>query len=127
MLAIRIKVNDKYHVTAGQNDWAMISMHVTASRDKGGVDDYVRLSTGGISKATRQGYCEHFRWPAANLAPGDKVELEIVDVEQIDAPLKRYRSDNDVQESPYSEEEWKELRYKDYLLLKEEFEGDASA
>lgn len=127
MLAFRIKVNDKCHVIAGLHDWSLIAMHVTASRDKGGVDDYVRLSTGGISKVSRQGYCEHFRWQEVSLAPGDKVELEIVGVEAVDAPLKRYRSDNEVQERPYTEEEWQALRYKDYLRLKEEFEGDGDA
>lgn len=102
-------------------------MHVIASRDKGAVDDHIRLSTGGISKVTPQGHCEHFRWPETSLAPGDGVALEIVDVAAVDAPLKRYRSDNEVQESPYTEEEWKALRYKDYLRLKEEFENDGDA
>ncbi len=44
-----------------------------------------------------------------------------------DQPIKRYRSDNEVQESPFTEVEWKEIRRKDYESLKKEFELDAGA
>ena len=48
--------------------------------------------------------------------------VEIVDTDEIDAPVKRYRSDQEVQENPFTDEEWREMRYNDYLQLKEEFE-----
>jgi hypothetical protein len=129
MIAYRIRVNRKPLVTAGQNDWSILSTHVTASRDNGerGVEDYMRLSIHGLSKENEQGFCEHFRWSEVDIEVGDIIELEIVDVGDIDPPKKRYRSDSQVRESPFTQEEWKEMRYKDYLELKKEFEGDDSA
>ena len=35
------------------------------------------------------------------------------------------RSDKEVQENPYTEDEWRDMKYRDYLELKKEFEGDA--
>jgi predicted RNA-binding protein len=58
-----------------------------------------------------------------DLELGDKIEIEIGDIQKIDLPKKRYRSDKEVQENPFTDEEWRELRYKDYLDLKKEFEG----
>jgi hypothetical protein len=40
--------------------------------------------------------------------------------------VKRFRSDHEVQENPFTEEEMREMRYNDYLNLKEEFEGEDS-
>jgi len=125
MIAYRIKLNEKIVAIAGQDDWSILSTHVTASRDNGcnGVEDYIQLSVHGLSKENKEGFCEHFRWPELDLNIGDKVEIEVVDVQKIDPPRKRYRSDSKVQENPFTAEELKEMRYKDYLELKEEFEG----
>ena len=49
--------------------------------------------------------------------------MKVVDTEAVDSPVKRYRSDAKVQESPFTEEEMRDMRYKDYLSLKAEFEG----
>ena len=59
-----------------------------------------------------------------DLAVGDKVEIEVVETIEIDQPKKRFRSDHEVQEDPFTEEEAREMRYQDYLELKKEFENE---
>lgn len=41
-------------------------------------------------------------------------------------PKKRYHSDSNVQENPFTEDEIREIRYQDYLALNAEFEGDSN-
>ena len=124
MIAYKIKVNGKHVVTAGQDDWSHLSAILYASRDNRCVGDYVRLTFGGLSKENGQGIRQHFRWPDVELEVGAKVEIEVVDVKEVDPPKKRYRSDSEVQENPFTEEELKEMRYNDYLELKKEFENN---
>ena len=59
-----------------------------------------------------------------DLSVGDKVQVEVVETIDIDKPKKRFRSDNEVQEDPFTEEEAREMRYQDYLELKKEFEDE---
>jgi len=53
---------------------------------------------------------------------GSKVSVTVVDVDAADPPVNRYRSDAQVQENAFTDEEWRQLRYQDYLELKREFE-----
>jgi hypothetical protein len=126
MIAYKIKVNGKHIVTCGQEDWSILFAHLTARRENGEreIEEFLRLSLGGLSEENDQGIYEHFRWSELALELGDKIEIEIVDVQEIDLPKKRYRSDKEVQENPFTDEEWKELRYQDYLELKKEFEDN---
>ncbi len=73
--------------------------------------DFVRYSVGGLSKPNSNGVCHHFRWPELDLSVGDKVQIEVVETTDIDQPKKRFRSDHEVQEDPFTEEEAKEMRY----------------
>ena len=127
MIAFRVSVNGNCPVVASQPDWSVLSAIVSASRDNGprGAEDYISVSLGGLSNASNRDFSEHFRWPETNLDVGDKIEIEIIDTQHPSEPAKRYRSDRQTQESPYTEEEWREMRYKDYLKLKAEFEGDS--
>jgi hypothetical protein len=126
MIAFKISVNGKEVVIAGQEDWSVLAMHVSATRDKNESpsDGYVRYSVGGLSKPNSDGISQHFRWPEIDLSVGDKVEVEVVDTTDIDQPKKRFRSDHEVQEDPFTEEEAREMRYQDYLELKKEFENE---
>ena len=60
---------------------------------------------------TFAGLGQNSRW-----AP--KVTISVVDSEACDPPTKRYRSDKEVQESPFTDEEMLEMRRQDYLRLK---------
>jgi hypothetical protein len=51
------------------------------------------------------------------------VVVTLVDTTAPDAPFKRYRSDRDVQEDPFTVDEIREMRLQTYLELKKEF-GD---
>lgn len=126
MIAFKIIVNGKQVAVAGQEDWSVLAMHVSATRGKTekSSEGYVRYSVGGLSKPNSDGICQHFRWSELDLSVGDKVQVEVVETIDIDKPKKRFRSDHEVQEDPFTEEEAREMRYQDYLELKKEFEDE---
>ncbi len=128
MIALKVYINGEHIVTAGQDDWTVLAAHISASRGKDEELSFgdLRYSVGGLSKENAEGFGQHFRWPGRDLTVGDKIEIEIVDTQEITEPAKRYRSDSKVQENPYTEEEWKEMRYQDYLELKKEFESNVT-
>jgi len=68
------------------------------------------------------GVAYHVRWRGRDLTVGSRVTVSIVDTGHPDPPVKRYRSDKEVQESSFTEEELKEMRRQDYLELKKEFD-----
>jgi hypothetical protein len=53
------------------------------------------------------------RWRGRTLTVGSRVTVSVVDAERPDPPVKRYRSDKDVQESSFTEEELREMRRQD--------------
>ncbi len=126
MIAYKIYVNGKHIVTAGQEDWSVLAMHVSSTRRKEDPSSigYVRYSVGGLSQKNHEGFREHFRWPEIDLQVGDKIEVEVIEAENVTDPRKRFRSDPEVQESPFTEEEEREMRHQDYIALKKEFENE---
>lgn len=125
MLAYEIEIDGKRYVTAGVDDWSILSLHITGSRaeqDSSVQNDYVELSVGGLSTPNEESVRHHFRWVNAPLDIGSAITIRIVDVQAVDEPKNRYRSDSKVQENPFTSEEWREMRYKDFLDLKAEFE-----
>jgi hypothetical protein len=129
MLAFRIEIDDHPPLVAGIEDWSVLSMHVNAMRGdayKQEKDD-LDFSVGGLSTKSPEGVAHHFRWPRIALKIGSTVKVTLIDSDSPDSPAKRYRSDAEVQESPFTEEEWRELRRQDYLELKKEFEGEGGA
>jgi hypothetical protein len=80
-----------------------------------------------MSHELPEGFCQHFRWKDQTLDIGDRLEIEILDTNEIDPPTKRFRSDHEIQESPFTEEEARDLRYQDYIELKKEFEPGSDA
>lgn len=129
MIAYRVTVNGVVVATIGQPDMSILNVGVVTSRgnDERGVADYIRMPLGGLSHETNEGYPEHFRWKEQDLNIGDRVEVEIIDTEEVVPPIKRFRSDKIVQENPFTDEEMREMRYQDYLELKKEFGGEGAA
>lgn len=131
MLAFQVEIDGESFAVAGVEDWSILALHVNAARGDPAADtafsreDSFDFSVGGLTEADTQGDSYHFRWPRKELHIGSKVTVTIVETDTPDAPIKRYRSDQKVQESPFTEAELRELRWQDYLLLKEEFEGNA--
>lgn len=122
MLAYEVAVNGERVTRAGIADWAVMSVIVSMVRgDSGDHIDYT-LNIGGLSR-DRQDHAEHVRWKTPTIAIGSEIQIKIVECDHPDAPTKRYRCDREVQESSFTEEEIREMRYQTYLELKTEFEG----
>jgi len=129
MLAFRIEVDGEPVVTAGVDDWSILAFHITASRSRevSKAGDGVDYSVGGLSVPNSEKISHHFRWPRGDLSIGSSVTVTVIETDSPDPPAKRYRSDRELQESPYTEAEMREMRRQDYLDLKIEFEGASDA
>jgi len=129
MLAFRVDIDGHPPLVAGVEDWSILSLHVNAIRgeehDREG-DDLV-FSVGGLTTKNDEGISHHFRWPHIPLTIGSTIRVTLVETASPDAVANRYRADKEVQENPYTEEEWREMRRQDYLALKKEFEGEQDA
>jgi hypothetical protein len=131
MLAFEVEVDGKPLATTGIEDWAVLTCIVSANRARGqggaAIDD-LSLHLGGLTLRNDEGVSHHVRWGKAHnlLAIGSHVGLRIVDIDATDAPTVRNRSDREVQEHAFTEEEMREMRYQDYLELKKEFESDSA-
>ena len=77
---------------------ALLAAHITASRvnpDSPGNLRGVNFRVGGLAenedlRIRDQNASEHFRWPVVELNIGDRISVEIVDVDDVDAPEERY-------------------------------------
>ena len=126
MIAIQIDIDGERYLTIGADDWSLLNAIVNLSRaepDQKVSEGYMEIGTGGLSKRLEDGVREHLRWGERPLQVGSVVTLSIVETDHVDPPRKRYRSDNQDPWAPFTEEELREMKYRDYLALKEEFEG----
>ncbi len=127
MIALKLSVDGEELLTAGVEDWSLVNAQVLAMRSEPNSDvrdGYIELSSGGLTMPDNKKIRYHFRWPRVELQVGSVVTIEIVESENPTPPKKRFRSDAEVQENPFTDEEMREMRYQDYLNLKAEFEGD---
>lgn len=130
MLAYQIEIDGKKFLVAGVTDWGFLGIHINANRGdpkapaESARTDQLDLSVGGITETDSNGEFFHFRWPRKELSVGSRVTVTLIETENTDPPIKRYRSDNKVQEEPFTEEEIREMRWKTYLELKREFEPE---
>jgi hypothetical protein len=133
MLALQVEVDSQLFAVAGAEDWGLLSLHVTANRGDPSAPavsariDYIDLSVGGMTESNEHGVTEHIRWGRHYLKVGSVVTLRIVDTNDVTPPIKRYRSDRQVQEQPFTPEEIRDMRRQSYLELKQEFEGGSEA
>lgn len=133
MLALQVEVDDELFTLAGAEDWGLLSMHISANRGdpnapaESARTDHIELSVGGLAEANSASISEHIRWGRRELQLGSKVTLRVVETSSPSVPIKRYRSDREVQEQPLTEEEIHQMRWNSYLELKKEFEGDGAA
>jgi hypothetical protein len=132
MIAMLVEIDGERVVLAGVEDWSILALHVNARRgrdapNKPAESDDLECSVGGLTEPNAEKLRYHFRWPRIALHVGSTVKVTLIDAEECDAPIKRYRSDVEIQESPFTEEEMRKLRWEDYLELKKEFEGGGDA
>lgn len=127
MLAFKVEIDGTEFVLAGFEDWSILALHVNARRGtpeasiESSRTDEARFSVGGLSKPDSSGVSYNVRWKDRDLSVGSRVVVSIVETESPDVPLRKYRSDSKVQESPFTEEEMREMRLRSYLELKKEF------
>lgn len=96
----------------------MLASHISATRSAEEKECLPRFSVGGLSHPDEEKNRNFFRWKEENLQIGDKVEIEDARTEEITEAVKIFRSNSDVQENPFTEDEMKEMRCQDYLELK---------
>lgn len=129
MLALEVEIDGERFVVAGSEDWGLLSVILTAQRgtpDAPAVSartDSVDVRVGGLTERDGSGQTHHLRWGNKELRLGSRVSVRVIEVDQADTPIKRYRSDAQVQENPFTDNEIREMRWKEYLELKKEFEG----
>ena len=123
MLAYEIKLNGKKKVLAGIEDWDVLHAIISArrGRDEESGDD-IELSVGALAQPKIDHQYEHVRWGRWRLSVEDELTIHLVEVSQADPPKKRYRSDREVQEDPFTQEEIDQMEREDYLRLKKKFE-----
>jgi hypothetical protein len=132
MLALKVEIDGDPVIVAGVEDWSVLAVHINGSRRDATAPvvsartDDMKYSVGGLTQPDSSGVCHHFRWKDRTLTVGPKVSVTVVDIYAAGPPVKRYRSDAEAQENACTDEEWRQLRYQDYLELKKEFEGSES-
>lgn len=122
MLCYEVVVNGQKVAVAGFADWAVMSVIVSSSRGEGKYGPDHTLHIGGLSTDSEDG-ARHVRWKTPDLVIGSEVLIKVIDCDKPDEPTKRFRSNKDVQENPFTDEEMREMRYQSYLELKAEFES----
>ena len=129
MLAFEVFVDDQRICLAGMEDWSVMSVILSAvkarrgDQERGGELD---VSVGGLSEEDKDGISHHARWARLNLTVGSRLMVNIVETNQPDPPIRRYRSDHVVQEPAFTEEEIEKMEREDYERLKAKFEPGGS-
>ena len=131
MLAFELFVDDERICLAGMEDWAVMSVILSAVRAQEGSgrprEATLGVSVGGLSEHNAEGVAHHARWARIDLATGSRISVNVVDTDHPDPPARRYRSDRQVQEPAFSEDEIEQMEREDYERLKAKFGGEQSA
>ena len=128
MLAFDIRIDEKQICVAGVDDWSGLSAILTAQRgDLGDEIESIELYMGGMTQADVAGISHHVRWGRlTQLAVGTTVTIRIIDADALDPPVRRYRSDHEVQESGFTDEEIEQMQREEWMRLKAKFEPDGN-
>jgi hypothetical protein len=123
MLAFRVEVEGEEIAIAGAEDWAVLSLIVSASRSEASEQPFAHADAwlGGLTLRDKSAQQHHLRWKERDLKVGSRVVVTLIETDVPTTPVKRYRSDAKIRESPYTEEEMREMRRQDYLQLQKEF------
>ena len=128
MLAFELFVDDERICLAGMEDWAVMSVILSAVRPRADREPprhgELEVTAGGLSEDDSNGVAHHARWARVKLAVGSKVTVNVVETDQPDPPTRRYRSDHEVRETPFTDEEIEQMEREEWLRLKEKFEPD---
>ena len=122
MKAFRVVVDGKAMGDLGVADFSNASVIVNFGPASGAERVDYHLHVGGLTQSDENGVSRHYRWACPSIQEGTRIEIEIVDSGNCLPPTRLYRSDREVQEPAFTEQEMRNMRYEDYLELKKEFE-----
>jgi hypothetical protein len=124
VLAFDVEIDGEHFCVAGVDDWSLLTFHLNAMREA--ESEAVWVSMGGMTEDDENGVSYHLRWrDKQDLAVGSTVLIRVIETNSPDPLLRRYRSDREVQESPFTEHEMEEMERAQWLALKAKFEPDA--
>ena len=103
MLALEIYINDTKPLVVGSKDWATLFIYLFAYKSELGTT--IQMDAGVGLEQAESGKLENLRWKRPKIAETDEIRLRFVHTDDATEPDRRYRSDHNVQESPYTEEE----------------------
>jgi hypothetical protein len=129
MLAFELLVDDRRVCLAGMEDWAVLSVILSAVNSGVRADGLPRegkldVSAGGLSEDDSDGIAYHARWARVDLQVGSKVQINVVETDEPDPPIRRYRSDRERSEPAFTREEIEQMEREDYERLKTNFEPE---
>jgi hypothetical protein len=122
MKAFRVVVDGKALGDLGVADFGNASVIVGIGRAGRSRPIHYDVHIGGLTLGDNSGFAQHYRWACPNIQEGSRIEIEVVESENCLPPTRLYRSDHQIQEPAFTEEEMRNMRYKSYLELKKEFE-----
>ena len=130
MLAFEVLVNDERLCLAGAEDWAVLNVSLSGVKHRHPSipdADEVDLYVGALTQPDLTGASYHLRWKGLRGLPvGTKVTFNVVETDRVDEPIRRHRSDSEVQEPEFTVEELEEFEWEDYLRLKAKFEPSSA-
>ncbi|MEM6900449.1 MAG: hypothetical protein AAF583_11820 [Pseudomonadota bacterium] len=121
MIGFKVSVNDEKIGICGFEDWSVLNSILSVVRDRYTTED-LNFFVRGLSRKNDEGFSEHVRFVERNVTIGDRISIEIVETEQAIQTVKRYRSDSEVEESPFTDEEIEDMERREYEYLKAKFE-----
>lgn len=128
MLAFDIRIGEERICLAGVDDWSLLSAILTAQRgDQSDDIESLELHVGGMTKTDAAGTSHHVRWgKLRQLEVGTTITIQVLEADAADMPIKRFRSDHEVQEFAFTNEEIEQMQREEWLRLKAKFEPDSS-
>ena len=124
MFAVVISINGEEVLVAGEEGCELLTTDIFAMRHNDADESEYHISVSGLPEQREKGKHEFDRWRRTAFKFGDEISIRLTDVSKADAPVKRYRSDSEVQESHLTDEEIRERQWQAYLFLKKKFEND---
>lgn len=121
-MAFQIEIDDRCWQVAGIENWELLLLQLNAHQLGG--DPEIEINVHATFGADERGV-NNVRWAKSpKLALGSKVTVRVVDVDRVDEPIRSYRYDADVQESPFTAEEEERMDREEWARLKAKFEPD---
>ena len=127
MIAFEITVDGEPQPTVGMEDWCVLSAIVSAVRGRDGDEPDIDLAPGGLTRENEEGVAHHFRWKRTPLRVGSTITLCVVDVDSLPPPQRVYRSDREVREAAFTDEEIEAVEREEFARLKAKFEPEPPA